>query len=306
MAENLLIIPKNSNFVNKLNISMKAMILISIIVSIGTWSCGNTAKKANESQQETVERTDSLVKKPIKYTAAGDTMQGYLAYHNNTANTKKPGVLVVHEWWGLDDYTRHRVEQLADLGYVALAVDMYGHGKTAANPTEAMALAGPNYQNPQLAKERFDAALAQLKSLPEVDSTKIAAIGYCFGGSMVLNAAKLGDKLQAVVSFHGGLKGVPAKKELLSAPILICHGAADKNIPEADVQQFRKELDAIGANYTFKAYPGATHAFTNPAATATGKKFNLPISYNAAADTASWNDMKAFFATYLEYRYNPG
>ncbi|WP_257670683.1 dienelactone hydrolase family protein [Parapedobacter tibetensis] len=276
---------------------MKTTDIMLVSAAFLVIGCGGATNKDSTETAQTMNPADSIVTNSVSYQAAGDTMQGYLAFCEDTI--KKPGVLVVHEWWGLDDYTKRRTRELADLGYVALAVDMYGQGKTADNPDGALALATPNYQDPQLAKQRFDAALAQLKAHPDVDTTRIAAIGYCFGGSMVLNAVKLGDPLQAAVSFHGGLKGVPANKELLKTPILICHGAEDGLVPDSEVEAFRAELDNIGATYEFKAYPGATHAFTNPAATENGKKFNMPIAYNAAADTASWNDMILFFDQYL-------
>lgn len=271
-----------------------ATLIFAAMLAMG---CGGNPNNNATDAAQNLNLTDSVAAKAITYEALGDTMVGYLALCEDTV--KKPGVLVVHEWWGLDEYAKRRTRELADLGYVAFAVDMYGQGKIADNPDGAMALAMPNYQDPQAAKQRFDAALAHLKTLPEVDTNRIAAIGYCFGGSMVLNAVKLGDRLQAAVSFHGGLKGVPAKKEVLKTPILICHGADDANVPESEVNAFRAELDSIGAAYVFKSYPGATHAFTNPGATENGKKFNLPIAYHAAADTASWNDMKAFFEQHL-------
>jgi dienelactone hydrolase len=146
-----------------------------------------------------------------------------------------------------------------------------------------------------MAKKRFDAALNKFKQYSQVDPTKIAAIGYCFGGGIILNNAKLGEDINGVVSFHGTLAGVPAKKGLLKAKILVCHGGADPFVPQKDVDQFKQQMDAIGADYTFKVYPGAKHAFTNPNATALGEKFHIPIAYNAAADSASWNDMKEFF-----------
>ena len=127
------------------------------------------------------------------------------------------------------------------------------------------------------------------------------AIGYCFGGTQVLNFALLGDKLNGVVSFHGGLQTTPPfDKSLLKANVLVCNGEADPFVPAEQVAAFRKGMDSIGAVYTFKSYPGATHAFSNPAATALGKKFNMPIAYNAAADSASWNDMKQFFEKVLK------
>jgi dienelactone hydrolase len=206
-------------------------------------------------------------------------------------------VLVVHEWWGQTDYVRNRAKQLAAMGYIAMAVDMFGGGRKAANPQEAGAMAMPFYQNPQLARTRLEAAMAQLKTYAQTDTANLAAIGYCYGGFVVLNAAKLGADLKGVVSFHGNLSGAPANKELLKADILVAHGAADSFVPDAEVAAFKKSMDSIGARYTFKAYPEATHAFTNPDATATGKQFNLPIAYNGTADTASWNDMKTFFGT---------
>jgi dienelactone hydrolase len=205
-------------------------------------------------------------------------------------------VLVVHEWWGLNGYPKMRARKLAELGYVAMAVDMYGNGKTADNPDDAGKMAGPFYQDPQMAKSRFDAALNKLKTYPQVDTTNIAAIGYCFGGGIVLNTARLGENLKGVVSFHGTLVGTPADKNLLKAKILVCHGADDQFVKPQEVAKFKKQMDSIGADYTFKQYPNATHAFTNPDATASGQKFKIPIAYNAAADSASWNDMKSFFA----------
>jgi len=146
-----------------------------------------------------------------------------------------------------------------------------------------------------MAKQRFDAALSKIKSYAIADTNNIAAIGYCFGGAQVLNMARLGEHLKGVVSFHGNLAGVPADKNLLKANVLICHGEADQFVSAEEVAKFKKDMDSIGAPYTFKSYPGATHAFTNPEATEKGKQFNIPIAYNAAADSTSWNDMKQFF-----------
>ncbi|MDH5297297.1 MAG: dienelactone hydrolase family protein, partial [Nitrospirota bacterium] len=172
---------------------------------------------------------------------------------------------------------------------------MYGEGKTADNPQDAGALATPFYQNPSMAKSHFDAAMAKLKSFPQADATNMAAIGYCFGGSMALNMARMGEDLKGVISFHGGLAGVPLDKDLLKARVLVLHGNDDKFVSPEEVATFRHQMDSIGANYTFIGYPNATHAFTNPAATANGEKFNIPIAYNAAADTASFEEMKKFF-----------
>jgi len=231
----------------------------------------------------------------VSYEVNGITLKGFVVYDESKTG-KRPAILVVHEWWGLNEYAKNRARQLAALGYVAMAVDMYGDGKTAANPQEAQEMATPFYKNPQLAKTRLDAALKKVKEYKQTDAGNVAAIGYCFGGSVVLNSAKLGADLKGVVSFHGGLKGVPADKKLLKAKVLVCHGAADKFVPQQDVDTFIHEMDSIGASYTFRTYADATHAFTNPDATQTGKKFNMPIEYNEAADKASWNDMKSFLS----------
>jgi dienelactone hydrolase len=155
----------------------------------------------------------------------------------------------------------------------------------------------PFYKDPQLSKTRLEAALNKLKEFKQTDSGNIGAIGYCFGGSVVLNSAKLGSNLKGVVSFHGGLAGVPAKKNLLKARILVCHGGNDQFVPQKDVDAFKHQLDSIGAIYVFNVYDNATHAFTNPEATKIGKQFNMPIEYNAVADKKSWDDMSMFFAT---------
>jgi len=249
-----------------------------------------------KTKKEAETKTAGIKEENITYTADSVTMTGYVAYDSGSME-KRPVVLVVHEWWGQNDYPRMRAKQLAEMGYLAMAVDLYGNGKTADNPGDAMKLAGPFYGNPQMAKTRFDAALAKIKSYPQAGD-KVAAIGYCFGGGMVLTMAKLGDDLAGVASFHGNLNIVPANKDLLKAKILVCHGADDTYVTPAEVAQFKKQMDSIGASYTFKSYPGAVHAFTNPNATAMHQKFpDLNVMYNAAADSASWKDMKEFFST---------
>ncbi len=236
----------------------------------------------------------SIKEESVSYSGDSVTMKGFVAW-NEATDAKRPVVLIVPEWWGLTDYAKNRAKQLAELGYLAIAVDMYGNGTIVDNPEAAGKLAGPFYQNPQMAKARFDAAVAKIKTYPMADTTKIAAIGYCFGGGIVLNVARLGENLKGAVCFHGSLNGVPLDKKLLKADILVCNGEADKFVNAEEVDKFKKAMDEAGASYTFRSYPGATHAFTNPAATETGKKFNMPIAYNAAADTASFNEMKLFF-----------
>ena len=230
----------------------------------------------------------------ISYTANGVTFKGFVAYDDNIKG-KRPAVLVVPEWWGLNGYPRMRARKLAELGYIAMAADVFGDGKIAANPTEAQEFTAPFYKDPTLVKTLLDAALRKLKGYPQTDPYNVAAIGYCFGGYVVLNYAKLGADLKGVVSFHGGMGGVPVDKKLLKAKVLVCQGGSDKFVSQKDVDKFKHQLDSIGAGITVKIYANATHAFTNPEATATGKKFNMPIEYNAEADKDSWNDMKMFF-----------
>jgi dienelactone hydrolase len=243
---------------------------------------------------ETSNVPPKIKEEAVTYTADGKSFTSFVAYDESKSD-KRPAVLVVPEWWGLNDYAKSRARQLASLGYIAMAVDMFGDGKTAANPGEAQELTKPFYSDPNLAKSRLDAALKKLKSYSIADKDNIAAIGYCFGGNVVLNAARLGADLKGVVSFHGGLGGAPANKALLKARILVCNGGADKFVSEQSITDFKHSMDSIGADYKFISYPNATHAFTNPGSTETGKKFNMPIEYNEAADKASWNDMKTFF-----------
>jgi len=231
----------------------------------------------------------------VTYTAGGVTFKGFLAYDANITG-KRPAILIVPEWWGLNDYPKMRARKLAELGYIAMAADVFGDGKIAVNPTEAQELTNPFYKDPALANTRLDAALNKIKEYKQTDSQNIAIIGYCFGGYVALNYAKLGADLKGAVSFHGGYGGAPVDKKLLKAKVLVCHGASDKFASQKDAEGFKHKLDSIGADNTLKVYPNAMHAFTNPASTETGKKFNLPIAYNADADKDSWNDMKVFFA----------
>ena len=255
-------------------------------------SCNNSESTPTNERKDSTS-TAQLKEENITYNGDNTSMNGYIVYKDN-GKEKKPAVLVVHEWWGLNDYSKQRARELADLGYIAMAVDMFGNGQTASSPDEAMKLAGPFYQNPQLTKTRLDAALAKLKTYPQVDTGNIAAIGYCYGGYTVLNAAKLGEPLKGVVSFHGNLGGVKPDKNLLKARVLVLHGEADPIVKQDEVSQFRKQMDSVGANYTFKSFPNAKHAFTNPAADSVENKFHIGVGYNADADRQSWNDMKDF------------
>lgn len=273
----------------------KLLILSACMISVLFTACNSEPKKTEE---KTETKTPKLKEETVTYKIDSLTMNSYVVYDENIEG-KRPAVLVIHEWWGLNDYIKRRARMLAELGYIAMAVDMYGNGRMGNDPGAAQALAMPYYQHPDMAKRYFDAALEEFKKNPNVDQTKIAGMGYCFGGGLMLNLARMGEPLKGVVSFHGGLVGAPPDKNLTKAEILVCHGEADSFVPKEQVDMFKKQMDSIGKAYTFKSYPGATHAFTNPAATEMGKKFNIPIAYNAAADTASWNDMKDFFGKIL-------
>lgn len=280
---------------NKTN-DMKLQTLLSACAFLILYSCNSSTNEGstNESSTNQTETKSLKIKEvSVTYTIDSLNMNNYVAYDENIEG-KRPAVLVIHEWWGLNDYTKRRARMLAELGYVAMAVDMYGNGRMGNDPGAAQNLAMPYYLHPDMAKKIFDRAVEELKKDPNVDQTKMAGIGYCFGGGMLLNFVRMGEPLNGIVSFHGSLLGTPANKDLTKAEILVCHGEADSFV-NAEVAPFKKQMDSIGKSYTFKSYPGATHAFTNPDATETGKKFKMPIEYNAAADTASWNDMKEFF-----------
>jgi len=243
------------------------------------------------------QKKSSIKGEEVTYAGADGVVQkGYVAY-DASLKKERPAIIIIHEWWGSNDYVRMRADMLAKLGYIAIALDMYGDGKQGLTPPEATTLATPFYKDPQLSKSRIEAAIAKIKTYPETNPGKIAAIGYCFGGSMVLNAAKMGMDFKGVVSFHGGLAGVPAVDGITKAKILVCHGAADKFISPEELKNFRDNLDAEKVSYSFITYPDATHAFTNKESTANGIKFSIPVAYNAAADKKSWEDMKKFFKT---------
>ena len=235
-----------------------------------------------------------ILGKAVDYSAQGVVMKGYLAYDENITG-KRPGVLVVHEWWGLNDYARMRARMLAGLGYTALAVDMYGDGKQAMHPDDAKVFSSELMKNSDSAKARFMAAMEFLRQQGSVDPTRIAAIGYCMGGGVVLNMARQGVDLKGVASFHGSLAAVkPAEPGSVKAKILVLHGGADKFITSEQIEAFKQEMKSAGADFQFISYPGATHSFTNPEATELGKKFNMPIAYNADADKKSWGELQEF------------
>ncbi len=231
----------------------------------------------------------------VSYSAGGLTLNGYLAYDEST-KARRPGVLVVHEWWGHNDYARKRARMLAEMGYTALAVDMYGDGKEAAHPDDAGKFANEVFSNLPAGEARFTAAMDILKANPYTDTEKIAAIGYCFGGGVVLHMARVGTDLKGVVSFHGSLGSMHTPEPgTVKAAVLVANGADDSFVTKEQIDALKAEMEAAGADYRFVSYPGAVHSFTNPAADGFAERFGLPLGYNKEADEASWRDMKEFF-----------
>lgn len=237
----------------------------------------------------------ALQTRELEYTDGETQFKGYLAYDNAVAG-RRPGILVVHEWWGQNGYARKRAEMLAVLGYTALALDMYGEGRTADHPENAAKFSGAVRKNMALATKRFEAALDLLRSQPTVDPDKIAAIGYCFGGGIVLEMARNGLDLDGVVSFHGTLgTDNPARPGKVKARIRVFNGADDPFVTAEAIKAFKQEMDAAGVDSRFVSYPGAKHSFTNPDADKFGKEFDLPLAYNKKADKKSWQAMQDFF-----------
>ncbi len=230
--------------------------------------------------------------KEVTYTHGGTAFKGHLAW-DDAAKGKRPGVLVVHEFWGLNDYARQRAEQLAGLGYVAFACDMYGEGQVTEHPEEAAQFAAAVRQNVPEWQARAQAALKVLRDDERVDPGKLAAIGYCFGGSTALELAYSGADLAAVVTFHAALP-VPDETQAraIKAKVLINHGAADAFIPEETCQKVRAALEAAKVDYEFIYYGGAVHSFTVPGSEKVGRK---GMAYDAAADRRSWLEMLRLF-----------
>lgn len=237
----------------------------------------------------------AIVGETVNYQAGDTKLVGYIAY-DDAIKTPHPGVLIVHEWWGHNEYARKRARMLAELGYTALAVDMYGDGKTAAHPKEAGEFAKQATQDPAVTRARFLAANEILANHKSVAKDKIGAIGYCFGGGVVLNMARSGVDLKGVVSFHGSLAPVEAAKSgAVKAQVLVYNGADDQFTPGEQIEAFKKEMTDAKVKFEFVNLPGAIHSFSNPEADELGKKFNMPIAYNASADKTSWDGMQTFF-----------
>jgi dienelactone hydrolase len=240
----------------------------------------------------TAQASARIVTQSVDYHHGGVALVGYLAY-DDAVKEKRPGVLVVHEWWGLNDFARQKARELAELGYVALAADMYGQGVATDNPEQAGKLAGQFRSDPKLWRERAKAAYDALARQERVDPTKIAAIGFCFGGSTVMQLAASGADLAGIVSFHGGLMPIGADDAARNkAKWLILHGAADTTMPAESVQEFQDSLRKTSIDWQMVIYAGAKHGFTNSAADKLGMD---AVGYSKIAAERSWRQMRSFF-----------
>lgn len=228
-------------------------------------------------------------KEAVSYKANDTELQGYLCY-DDAAKDPRPAIFVIHEWWGLNDYARMRAEKLAELGYVAFAVDLYGEGKTTDHPQTAMEWSGA--VNDELRVDRFQAAVDFVRANEHVDGNKLAAIGYCFGGGTALRLAAAGVDLKGVVSFHGSLPTSKIEPGTVKARVLVCHGAADPFTEPGQVQKFEEVFTAAGADWQVNVYGGAKHSFTVENAADHGME---QLAYDPYADHMSWAAMQAFF-----------
>lgn len=234
----------------------------------------------------------------IEYRAGtdGPVLEGFLAYREG-AKPGTPAVIVVHDWMGLGEYSERRAKELAELGYVGFAVDIYGKGVRAKNSDEASKLAGTYKSNRPLLRARVQAALESIRKNKLVDPKRIAAIGYCFGGTTVLELARSGADVKGIVSFHGGLENpTPEDAKKIKAKSLILHGAIDPYVPPKEVDAFQKEMNDAGVDYQFVAYSGAVHSFTNPAA---GSDISKGAAYDKKADQRSFKAMRQFLEEVL-------
>ena len=236
--------------------------------------------------------TPNVQTREVTYSQNGTTLKGLMAWDAN-ATGKRPGVIVVHEWWGHDEHARNQARRAAEAGYVAFALDMFGEGKQAAHPDDAMKFVTEATKDPAVAVARFNAAMDVIRKDPNVDPERIAAIGYCFGGAVALAMARNGADLDAAVSFHGALETqTPAKPGAVKARVLVLHGEDDSMVTPAQLDAFRKEMTDAGATFRVVTYPGAKHSFTNPKAESHG----MPaLAYNEEADRKSWKEMLDLF-----------
>jgi len=243
----------------------------------------------------------AIKEEPITYSDGQTTMKGFVVYDDATT-AKRPGIIMVHEWWGITPHIHNEARKFAQQGYTAFIADMYGDAKTADNPKDAGALSGGVMKDPKAMESRFKAAQAELAKQASVNPAKLGAVGYCFGGAVVLNMARTGDNLAAVAGFHAslGLNTPAPAPGTVKAKVLILNGADDPFVKREQYDALKKDFDAAKTDYRIIEYPGAVHAFTNPEATALGEKFKLPLKYDAKADEQSKAEAAKLFAATLK------
>jgi len=239
----------------------------------------------------------AIQEEAITYKDGDTVMKGFIVY-DGASKARRPGIVVVHEWWGITKHVRDEARKYAGQGYTAFVADMYGDAKTADHPKDAGALSGSVRKNPAAMRSRFNAAKDALSKHATVDASRIGAAGYCFGGSVVLDMARSGAQLKGVAAFHAGLGASESQAEAgkVKAKVLVLNGEADPFIKPESIDAFKKEMAAANVDYRYISYPGAVHAFTNPEATAKGKQFNLPLAYHPEADRQSKAEASKFFS----------
>jgi dienelactone hydrolase len=239
----------------------------------------------------------SIKEEPVTYSDGTNTLRGYIVY-DEARKDRRPGMIVVHEWWGVTPHTHNEARRYAEQGYTAFIADMFA-GKTADNPKEAGALSGGLIKNPAVMQARFNAARAALARHSTVNASRIGAAGYCMGGTVVINMARAGADVNGVAAFHPSLGGYQPGSAAVKAKVLVLNGADDPFNKPDQIAAVQRDMQSAKADYRFVNYPGAVHAFTNPEATAKGKQFNLPLAYNPEADRRSKAEADTFFRSVL-------
>lgn len=276
----------------------KHFFLLLLCASLLT-ACAETQTADEVQEAEPTQTEPAIYTEEVDYTVGEASLKGFLAYDANQEG-QRPGVLVVHEWWGHNDYARRRARMLAELGYTAFSLDMYGDGKVANHPDDARAFMEEVAGNMEVGQQRFEAALDLLKNHETTDPERVAAIGYCFGGGVVLAMARQGLDLDGVVSFHGLSAEASTEPGSVKARVLACIGDSDPFIPSETVEAFKQEMESAQVDYELMVFEGVQHSFTSPEADSMGALFEMPLAYDAEADQQSWDQMQAFFKEIFE------
>ncbi len=279
-------------------VAVTGALLMTACASSKSGESGGSSQPAGEKKDAMSSSAMKIETEEVEYDVNGVKLKGFFAW-DASKEGPRPGVLVVHEWWGHNDYARKRAKMLAELGYTGFALDMYGDGKKAEHPEDAKKFMMEVMGNAEAMQARFRAAQDLLTQHETTDPNQTAAIGYCFGGAVVLNMARAGASLEGVAAFHPGALTGPMKAKAgdVKGKVLVLNGAADPFVPPEQVTAFEEEMKAAGVSYELINYEGAKHAFTNPGATEKGEKFGLPLAYDKDADMKSWAKLESFLAT---------